>query len=507
MREAWKAWEGRVVNREFRLGDYLGGSERAGVFTTQYGPDSRKAAVKLIRIGDWDQATAEAELARLQSARELSHPYLIQLLQAGRTRVDDSELLFVVMEYAGEDLSQILPNRALAGEEVREMLTPMIEALAYVHGKGLVHGHLKPANVMAIGDQLKLSSDGISRSGAPRIAGEQSEYDAPEIARGENSAASDIWSLGMLLVTALTQQLPDREANGQTPLLPGNLPGRLDDLARNCLQREPRARWTLAEIATHAGVAVQAPSVTVSKPESRQSAAASGASARPQLVPPVAKASREARPFPYQRRSNTGAYVAVAVVLVIVSALVVPRLFRRGALNAKSGDSQAANLHKEPAAQKRPKASSKAQATNSRIAQVNDSRATGDASTTTKSEERAETPAKVPVTRETALRRGLTAGEVAEQVVPDVPESARKTIHGTVRVGVRVSVDSSGSVTEAELDSPGPSKYFAQLALAAAQQWKFDPPKMEGRNVLSDWLLHFQFTGQGTKVIPVQSDP
>jgi hypothetical protein len=30
---------------------------------------------------------------------------------------------------------------------------------------------------------------------------------------------------------------------------------------------------------------------------------------------------------------------------------------------------------------------------------------------------------------------------------------------------------------------------------------------VEGRNVLSDWLLHFQFTGQGTKVTPVQSDP
>lgn len=101
----------------------------------------------------------------------------------------------------------------------------------------------------------------------------------------------------------------------------------------------------------------------------------------------------------------------------------------------------------------------------------------------------------------------MTAGQVADQVIPEVPESARNTIHGTVRVGVRVSVDSSGNVTEAELDSPGPSKYFARLALEAAQQWKFEPPKMEGREVLSDWLLRFQFTGQGTKVIPVQSDP
>ena len=68
-------------------------------------------------------------------------------------------------------------------------------------------------------------------------------------------------------------------------------------------------------------------------------------------------------------------------------------------------------------------------------------------------------------------------------------------------------MDSSGNVTEAELDSAGPSKYFARLALEAAQQWKFEPPKVEGRNVLSDWLLHFQFTEKGTRVIPEQSDP
>jgi hypothetical protein len=66
MRKAWKEWEGRVINGEFGLGEYLGGSERAGVFLTKYGPESRKAAIKLIPAnGTWDQATAEAELSWL----------------------------------------------------------------------------------------------------------------------------------------------------------------------------------------------------------------------------------------------------------------------------------------------------------------------------------------------------------------------------------------------------------------------------------------------------------
>jgi len=91
--------------------------------------------------------------------------------------------------------------------------------------------------------------------------------------------------------------------------------------------------------------------------------------------------------------------------------------------------------------------------------------------------------------------------------LPDVAASARNTITGKIRVSVRVAVSSAGDVTDATLSTPGPSKYFAHLALEAAQQWKFEPPKVQGRSVLSDWLLHFQFTQKGTKVIPVESDP
>src|ERR1700739_1191373 len=124
MPQAWKELEGRVINKEFRLGDYLGGSDDAGVFMTQYGPESLKAALKLISIGRWDPATVEAELSLLQSARELSHPHLLQIFEAGHTTVDDTEMLFVVMEYADEDLSQFLPKRPLAVAEARDMLGP-----------------------------------------------------------------------------------------------------------------------------------------------------------------------------------------------------------------------------------------------------------------------------------------------------------------------------------------------------------------------------------------------
>ncbi len=102
---------------------------------------------------------------------------------------------------------------------------------------------------------------------------------------------------------------------------------------------------------------------------------------------------------------------------------------------------------------------------------------------------------------------GLVPGKVVHQVLPEVPRKARDTIRGKVRVGVRVRVDPSGDVSGAKLDSPGPSRYFAQLSLKAARRWKFDPAKVDARNVSSEWILRFEFGKTGTKVLSVQAAP
>jgi TonB family protein len=490
----WRQFQGRVVNKEFRLGDYLGGSEYAGVFLTQYGPDSRKAVVKLIPIGASDPAIADSELSRLQSACELSHPHLLKIFQVGRASVDDVELLFVVMEYGEENLSQFLPERALTGAEVREMLKPTLDALAYLHERGFVHGHLKPSNVMAIGDQLKLSVDEISRVGQKRgLPGESSDTDPPETAWGESSAASDIWSLGMLLAVMLTQQLPTWDSKGEEPILPENVPAPFSDIARHCLRVDARARCSPADIAARLGFAKQATPTAAPNPQPRQNAAPRAAG--PQLVSPQRQANPTPQGSPDTRRWSSGAYIAAASVLVIIAIFVGPRLFRNAPKRSQT----------DTTLQERPRGVTQSPVgTSSRIARVSDQNLNVGAGTEADSAVAAEKP-EAPIRGRTV--RGLTAGKVAEQVLPNVPQSALNTIHGTVRVDVSISVDSAGNVTDADLESPGPSKYFAGLALDTAQQWKFGPPKVQGRSVLSNWLLRFQFTRNGTKVIPVQSDP
>jgi TonB family protein len=95
-------------------------------------------------------------------------------------------------------------------------------------------------------------------------------------------------------------------------------------------------------------------------------------------------------------------------------------------------------------------------------------------------------------------------GEVLNQVLPDVPQSARDTIQGTIRVSVTVHVDAAGEVAGAEITSAGPSTYFADLALKAAQQWKFNPAEAGGRSVASTWILRFEFARDATRVIPTE---
>ncbi len=111
-------------------------------------------------------------------------------------------------------------------------------------------------------------------------------------------------------------------------------------------------------------------------------------------------------------------------------------------------------------------------------------------------------PAATPSSGEATVK-----GQVSHQVQPDVLASAMRTISGTVKVAVRVSVDSAGHVTNADVDSAGPSKYFANKALEAARQFAFQPADVAGQAVGSAWILHFDFKQSGVAVSAEETTP
>ena len=207
MSEAWTRWQGHLIHDEFPLGRFLGGSDRGGVFLTRSAtPDSPEMAIKLVPT---DRALAESQLPRWNRAIGIVHPHLLELLQSGGCQLDGLPYLYLVMEYADQTLSQLLHSRALTDDEAREMLRPILDALAFLHSLNLVHGQLKPENILVVGDQLKLASDTIRRvSEGPVGARVFSIYDAPEARLGSSSTAGDIWALGVCLFEALTRRQP-----------------------------------------------------------------------------------------------------------------------------------------------------------------------------------------------------------------------------------------------------------------------------------------------------------
>jgi TonB family protein len=236
---------GRIIDGRFALLRRFGGTDQSSVFFTEIqGDPAWTAAIKLIPA---DAVDAEGRIAQWEAAKSLSHPHLTRLLYAGRCEVDGEDLLYVVTEHAEEVLSEILPARPLTPAETREMLGPIVDALSYLHARNLVHGDLKPSNIMVVDGRLKLSIDGLRAAGEPGGPSRSPDkYAAPEIATDKVSPASDVWSLGVVLVEALTQQALAWDAlSGGEPAVPASIPEPFFSLARECLRVDPVRRCTL----------------------------------------------------------------------------------------------------------------------------------------------------------------------------------------------------------------------------------------------------------------------
>lgn len=429
MAENWKLWESRTVNG-FPLRRYLGGSEHARAFLTERA--GQQAAIKLFPSGpDMDPL-----LSSWQKVAGNSHPGLITIFDSGRTQVDGRQVVYCVMEYAEENLSQILPDRSLTAVETSQLIQSILATLASLHARGDVHGHLKPSNIFAIGDQIKLSSDTISRIGQPmKVSGTLGAYDPPELTTGAKiSPAYDLWGLGMLIVEALTQRAPTWNRERSTvSSIPTNLPAPFSEIVPHCLKPDPQERWTIEQISARLNPAVV---ITSEKP------------------------IEGAKP---KKPSYLTAGIAVAALAVALS--LVPRFFHRNQVSAPpSGTSQNSN----------PSSAQNSQ----------------------------------PITPPPSLpNNDPTRGAVAERSLPSVPRSAANTIQGKIKVRLRLAVNDSGDVVATKFESRGPSPYFANLALKSAKQWKFTPPTIDGKNVLSEWELTFEFARNSTDVVPTQKHP
>ena len=451
MTNSWKKWEGRTIDGKYVLGSYLGGSDAGAVFRTRIGngENGADAAIRLVGLDD-RPAKTESQLAQWNAASVLTHPSLIRILATGRDSLDGTQLVYAVEEFAEENLAQILPERALTPEEVRGMLAPVLAALDFVHGKGLVHGQIKPSNILAAGDQIKLSSDTVQSAGAiPRTT---SLYDAPEVQVEGLSPASDVWSLGMTLLEVLTQHRPVWDpARTSGPEIAAGVAEPFRGIAQCCLQLDPAKRCTLRQIGDRL--------------EGR-------APANTRLAETAAAAQKSAK-WPYL-------LLLVAVIVPIGLLLLRPHSESKAVVQTSTAPSQTTQA---PAGQPIPAQPPQPQTTGSQPPQA----------------QSAPTPAE---TKPAAAEKAVPKDDIVERVAPEVSSGAQRTIRGRIKVRVRVEVDAAGNVTAAKVKQSGSSRYFARTALEAAKQWKFAPANGEGRRT---WMLTFSFSRGHNEMSAIQA--
>jgi len=532
MSEQWKKWEGQPIDGKFVLGQCLASTEFNAVFLTELpGAPGQKAVLKLVAAG---APVAEDQLGLWKRAAHLTHPNLLTIFDAGRCRLEDLPFIYAVMEYAEENLGEILPQRALTADEVRDVLDPALDVLVYLHGKGLVHGHLKPSNILATHDRLKLSSDSLFPIGDRRqLLRGRDIYDAPEMQSAPVSAKEDVWSLGITLVEALTQHPPVFSSEHSVdPVVPRELPDLFLVIAKHALRRDPSHRWSVAEITARLNPAPlsAAAAVASSLPVAAPAAAESLPNLAPLSVPlssepavplakmPAAVAETPARriPPPVNRGDLTLPNYLVPVVLgaAVFAGLIfaIPRLF-----NFRSQPSSAsASVNSEP-----PIAAKPVEATNPQPAvalapkapeKIAASEPPNNRTRPAENSSPAPAPAVLrtdpaPAPRAKAASEAPGRGEVMNEVLPQPPRKSLATIHGSFHVSVKVQVDAAGNVVSSNLDSPGPSRYFAGLAEKAARQWQFSGAENAGHGIPSAWLIRFEFTSAGVHATAQQSAP
>jgi serine/threonine-protein kinase len=190
--------EGAAAGR-YELGAPLGEGGMGAVFEGWDPKLERRVALKLFKTGDAERIRREAA-----AAARLAHPGIVAIYEVGPD--------FIAMEaIAGPTLAVAWPT--MSPPERLRVLGSVADAVAYAHAAGVVHGDLKPSNVLLRhGHEPVLTDFGLARGVDGEVAeipGGTLPHLAPEVLRGERrSPRNDVWSLGVMTYELLAGRRP-----------------------------------------------------------------------------------------------------------------------------------------------------------------------------------------------------------------------------------------------------------------------------------------------------------
>src|SRR5690606_16425379 len=251
--------ETKEINR-FRLLRPLGQGAQGVVYAAHDPQLDRQVAIKTLLIGTQNAYQAQMLIASAKTASSLSHPNIVPVFEVGM----DAGQPYVVFEYVeGRTLAALLhAEGALPMARAVVMMSQILAGMAHVHASGLLHGDIKPSNILIGANGIPRVTDfGISRRALPGSAETVNcgtvQYMAPEcLSAGRADYRSDVFALGLLFYEMLTGK-PAFEGGSdysvmyrilnEVPAPPSafnpRIDRRLDDIVLKALQRDPTQRY------------------------------------------------------------------------------------------------------------------------------------------------------------------------------------------------------------------------------------------------------------------------
>jgi serine/threonine-protein kinase len=199
---------------EYRVVDFLGAGGMGEVYRAVHSKIGRVVAVKLLTQTVRNSTFVERFLNEARIQANLNHPNIVTLYDF----LEVNGQPCIVMEYIeGQSLDEMIKDRGmLSASEALRIFQSAVEAIEYVHLRGIVHRDIKSSNIrVSNAGEVKLLDFGIAKSGeTPQLTVTGAfigtlQYLSPEqITGGVADFRSDIWALGVLLYEMVTGKLP-----------------------------------------------------------------------------------------------------------------------------------------------------------------------------------------------------------------------------------------------------------------------------------------------------------